>query len=161
MPVHADPIDAQALTEDDRTRFWSKVDRSAADGCWPWTSTLHGDGYGHFHHGGPTTGSPRRVLKAHRVAYALEHGHLEAGVLLDHECSNEACCRPSHLRPMEHRENVLRGTAPTAVNAALTACRRGHPFTPKNTRQEGRSRRCLTCQRDYGRRRYAARRAGT
>lgn len=38
----------------------------------------------------------------------------------------------------------------------LAACHRGHPFRAGNVRWEGKRRRCLTCKREYDRRRRVA-----
>jgi hypothetical protein len=68
-------------------RFWPKVKKSA--GCWLWTGSRNGDGYGTFGNGGKT-------LLAHRVAFALEHGREPVGCVL-HRCDNSSCVRPYHL----------------------------------------------------------------
>lgn len=46
------------LTEHD---WWSRVDRSAIDGCWPWRLSCGSHGYGQ-------TWDGATVLLAHRVA---------------------------------------------------------------------------------------------
>lgn len=78
-------------------RFWSKVNKTET--CWLWTGALDKDGYGRFSIG--HTG--RR--KPHRVAYELEYGQLQPGVHLDHACHAPSCVRPTHLRPVTHKEN--------------------------------------------------------
>ena len=127
-------------------RFWAKVDRGSPTDCWLWTAgTLRG-GYGAF---SPESG---RQASAHRVAYELTHGSIPDGLVLDHLCRTPACVNPAHLEPVTHRENTLRGTAPTAVNARKTHCANGHEFTPDNTyvtRNGGRN--CRACHRDYER----------
>jgi hypothetical protein len=40
--------------------------------------------------------------------------------------------KPGHLEPVTHKVNTLRGTAPTAVNAAKTHCLRGHALEGDN-----------------------------
>lgn len=59
-------------------------------GCWVWTGSRHGKGYGHFRIG-------RNVLKAHRVAWELVNGTVPAGMQVLHRCDNPSCVRPSHL----------------------------------------------------------------
>ena len=46
-------------------RFWSKVQKT--DGCWNWTASQNGHGYGHFWFRG-------RLWQAHRVAWEVLRG---------------------------------------------------------------------------------------
>lgn len=48
----------------------------------------------------------------------------------------------------EQRVNVLRGSAPTADNHRKTHCRKGHDYSPENTRIYRGSRYCRTCERE-------------
>lgn len=68
-------------------------------GCWEWQGRIH-NGYGVF----PTSGSS---LWAHRVAYALFNGPIEAGKHIDHKCRNRVCVRPDHLQMVSPIENYL------------------------------------------------------
>ena len=129
------------------SRFWSKVDKT--DECWVWTAGVDRDGYGMFRF-------PWATIRAHRVAYEWEYGPIPAGLVLDHQCDNPGCVRPTHLVATTNRVNILRGTAPTAVNAAKTHCVHGHPFDEANTYVEGSKRRCRTCGNER-QRRYVAR----
>ena len=69
---------------------------------------------------------------AHRVAYELEHGSIPDGYHIDHLCLNHSCVRPDHMELVSQRENTLRGTGPTAVNARKTHCPKGHPLSGDN-----------------------------
>lgn len=128
-------------------RFWRHVEITTG-GCWLWTGSLSGKGYGRFHSGGRRG----RSLRAHRVAYELLVGPIPDGLQLDHVtawgCTSKACVNPAHLEPVTNRVNVLRGVGPTAQNAAKTHCFRGHPFDDENTqvRRDG-HRRCRECIR--------------
>ena len=83
--------------------FWQKVDRTGP--CWVWLANTNDKGYGTFWIGPPRRGH----VKAHRFAYETEIGPVPAGFELDHLCRNRACVRPSHLEPVSHRENCVRG----------------------------------------------------
>jgi hypothetical protein len=76
------------LTEKDISRFWRKVARGPSDGCWPWTASTTGFGYGQF-------GAQGKVLGAHRVAYYLGYGVWPETARLI--CGNPACCNPRHI----------------------------------------------------------------
>jgi hypothetical protein len=108
--------------------------------CWEWT--------------GPRTNGYARVWinkksrLAHRMAYETWVGPIPKGLVLDHLCRNPACINPRHLEPVTQYENVMRGVGFGAENARRTHCRRGHEFTPENTRRlPSGSRLCRTCVR--------------
>lgn len=124
-------------------RFWSKVDRSDADGCWLWTANTTGaSGYGLFHDGA-------RSIVAHRFSYQEANGAIPDGLVVDHLCRVRLCVRPTHLEPRTNRDNVLLGIGPTAINAAKTECIRGHPLPE---RIEGKPRQCPICVAETKRR---------
>lgn len=110
-------------------------------------------------------GFMRQRTLVHRWMWLLEHG--ECPALLDHiVCDNRECCNPAHLKPATQRQNILRGTAPTAKNAAKAHCKRGHPFDEKNTyvctNRDGTTRRiCRACNSELTLRRYHERRQST
>lgn len=153
---HGDPAYA-ATTRNMSKFFWSKVDQSNPDDCWPWTGQISDNGYGMFGGSG-----------AHRAAYRFAVGPIDAEVL-DHRCHESAecqlgdacphrrCCNPAHLKPSTQQDNALRGYGPTAINAKQTRCPQGHPYDDVNTywRPKG-GRGCRACMRercaDYRRR---------
>lgn len=126
-------------------RFWEKVNKT--DECWLWTAGTCKDGYGRFRLDG-------RVQQAHRVAYELLVGPIPEGLELDHVCRVTACVRPDHLEPVTHQENMARGHY-----GRRDCCKRGHLFTPENTRWVESGRRCRKCAVENTRR-YQERRAG-
>lgn len=124
-------------------RFWRKVEKT--DSCWLWRGALVG-GYGQFRVGA-------KAIPSHRWSFEQECGPVPDGLELDHLCRVRACVRPSHLEPVTHKENTLRGTSFSAIEARQTHCKNGHAFDASNTLpRSGGGRRCLACKRDAGRR---------
>lgn len=78
------------LSPKDIARFWSKVAIGEPNECWEWKGSLARGGYGQFKAKG-------RMMRAHRVAYMLGHGHDPLDKLVCHECDNPPCCNPSHV----------------------------------------------------------------
>lgn len=112
-----------------------------ASGCWEWTGTRDSGRYGRISVPGDSGAG------VHRVVYELVKGPIPEGLVLDHLCRNPPCVNPSHLEVVTHRENTLRGVGPTAVNAAKTHCKHGHPFDEQNTYHvpRGGHRHCRAC----------------
>ena len=81
-------------------RFWAKVQKSAANQCWPWIAKSITWGYGSWR--------VRKVLfRANRVAWILHHKKRPPGGLkILHSCHNRACCNPAHLSPGTHLQNM-------------------------------------------------------
>lgn len=108
-------------------------------GCWLWLGETAGKGYGRF-----------RKRKAYRFSYEQAKGAIPDGLVIDHLCRNKLCVNPDHLEAVTSKENTLRGTGPTSVNARRTHCTHGHPFDEKNTiiklRQGKRHRSCRQCE---------------
>lgn len=131
-------------------RFEKHYEPEPNTGCWLWTARLTGGGYGHFR---VCVAGVAWSVPAHRWLYEVTVSQVPPKLHLDHLCRQRSCVNPAHLQPVTPRENVLRGVGPCAANAKLTACRRGHAFTPENTGFEngGRRRRCRTCDRDQAR----------
>jgi hypothetical protein len=138
-------------------RFWAKVQKS--DGCWLWIGRLDRSGYGvAYDHRGKW--NSRHSALAHRMAYELSVGPIQAGLTLDHLCRTRACVRPDHLRPCTQGENLIAPGATTfqAINRAKTHCVNGHEFTPENTYvrvcQGAPARQCRACCAERARRAY-------
>lgn len=133
-------------------RFWQKVLPASTDGCWLWAAGKTKQGYGVFRVG-------TVLWRSHRLAYVEAHGAIPDGLELDHLCRNRSCVNPEHLEPVTHRENILRGDAPPAINSRKDYCKRGHPLTPENLKvsQLPFGRQCRHCVNDLQRERYHAR----
>ena len=130
-------------------RFWKYVQKT--NSCWLWTGSLSPQGYGQFHlNGGPKL--------AHRIAYEWMVGPIPNGMDLDHVlangCTNRNCIKaisdefgPAHLEAVSRYENIIRGTAPTAINARKTHCIRGHELSGSNLINRTRkTRECKICK---------------
>ena len=134
-------------------RFEAKVERIPFLTCWVWMGALSGRGgdYGRLRVG-------QRMRPAHQVAYELYRGPIPLGLELDHlpYCRNHWCVNPWHTEAVTHRENVLRGTSPPAMQAKITHCPQGHRYTPENTYvwKKNNQRRCRSCNRQYALRIY-------
>ncbi len=120
------------------------------DGCWIWIGHRFTNGYGAI-----GFNRPRRSRLAHRVSYELFRGPIPEGLTLDHLCRVPECINPEHLEPVTMRENILRGTSPSATAAFRSTCLHGHPWTEANTyRAKDGSRSCRTCHRLWARAAY-------
>lgn len=129
-----------ALNPTAKDRFAAKYEVSD-NGCWEWTAFKNPNGYGMF---SPGYGVTSRL--AHRVSYFMATG-LNPNADLDHLCRNTSCVNPDHLEPVTHKENMLRGISPTAVNAKKTHCNRGHEYAVVGTwasRESGKQ--CKACR---------------
>ena len=155
------------VQEKDRKRFMDKVNVNDETGCWEWTASTSGGGYGMFQIQGSQ-------FMAHRVSYELNVGPIPEGLTLDHlchnpdECKNEnhndcphrACVNPEHLEPVTMRENNMRAYSFTTINLAKDACPSGHPYDEENTKWYQGRRYCRACHkihsREWARRKRAA-----
>lgn len=155
MPITPRPL--PPITEQDRKRFhasYKKVDLGYITLCHQWQSTMFAEGYGSF-----SFYEPFRNVRAHRVGWAIAKGDTDQHI--DHlchdpvicaggfTCPHRACVNPDHLKLSPIRENVLRGSGPSANNATKTHCDHGHEFTQENTFfDNGGWRQCRQCRRD-------------
>jgi hypothetical protein len=115
-----------------------------ADGCWEWSACKDRHGYGIIWD--TPTGNN---LRAHRVVYEALVGPIPSGLVLDHLCRNPSCVNPTHMEPVTHRENILRGVGPAAINASKTTCGEGHPLAGENLyiHPTSGARECRICRR--------------
>ncbi len=79
------------LTPDEYDRFQRKIDvPSSLDDCFLWTAGKFSSGYGAFWLRG-------KLLKAHRIVYAMRHGDMRPDTFVCHRCDTPACVNPEHL----------------------------------------------------------------
>lgn len=127
-------------------RFWPKVDKRGPHECWPWKAgTTKGYGTLGVH---PSDGFSRRQMYAHRLSWQFANGiSVPAGMLVCHSCDNPLCCNPRHLWIGTIGDNNRDMNAKKrSVYARLTHCKRGHEYTPENTRMYRGGRRCRRCE---------------
>jgi hypothetical protein len=131
------------LNSDLANRFWSKVKRNEASGCWEWQSYISPQGYGKF----SVNNFPQ---SSHVIAFILKNGPIGYGLVIDHMCKNRRCVFPDHLRAVTQKINSTQNSnGLTAINAAKTHCHKGHEFSKENTAIRRGSRLCKACKRLY------------
>lgn len=103
------------------TKFWSQVDKT--DTCWNWTGCMIKGGYGKITYGGKQT-------VVHRVSYEMTGRVIPDGMFIDHICSNRACVRPDHLRPVTRKQNSehLTGAYKNSVTGVRGVMKHGDRF---------------------------------
>lgn len=71
------------------------------DQCWTWTGAKHGQrrGYGKFHLDG-------KSISAHKAGYLLLRGDVLPWYVLGHQCNNETCVNPWHLKAESQADNM-------------------------------------------------------
>lgn len=129
-------------------RFWEKVDKNVASGCWEWRSAIRGNGYGAFFTHLKPEG--RKCYGAHRYSWALTNGPIPDNLWVLHKCDNRICVNPSHLflgtRADNMQDAAKKKRVCTIGKSRLTHCINGHEFTEENTKRNKHGhRRCKTC----------------
>lgn len=139
-------------------RLWSRVNKAGPvpehrpdlGSCWQWLGWLTRCGYARMGRGG------KEVL-VHRVLYERDHGQIPFGLVSDHLCRNHGCVNPRHIEVVTDQVNILRGIGPSAKNASVVSCPRGHQYTAENTAVYDGKRHCRACRKVNDAARYERR----
>lgn len=81
-----------------RERFDRSRPIGDPDACWIWQGSLTSKGYGQI-------SDRARSIRAHRLAWELEHGEIPEGMQVCHRCDTPSCCNPAHLFLGTNAEN--------------------------------------------------------
>jgi hypothetical protein len=73
------------------------------DGCWGWSGSKDGRGYGKISSRAGRKGSPE---KAHRVSFEREYGEIPKDLNVCHSCDNPECTNPNHLFLGTQKDNM-------------------------------------------------------
>ena len=132
-------------------RLWSRVHvPDDASACWEFLGATVA-GYGTLGRGCRGEGN----VLTHRLSYELLVGPIPDGLHIDHLCRNRLCCNPDHLEPVTQAENNRRAQEANP----RTHCKRGHEFTPENTKWIANGRNCRICTAAISRARYLRKKA--
>lgn len=109
--------------------------------CWEWLLSQNTYGYGKIW-------LNKKTVQTHRLMFEYYCGSICPDLTINHLCRNRNCCNPIHLEQISNKENVLKGTGISAINAKKTHCIHSHEFTPDNTYiTPDNKRNCKTCRK--------------
>lgn len=101
------------FTNEDISRFWTKVEKRHFNQCWIWLGGIHWlnsldirNQYGIFC-------ANNKRYRAHRVSYILACGVIPDNYVVRHKCDNPKCCNPEHLEigtvEQNNNDRIIRG----------------------------------------------------
>ncbi len=88
-----------------KERFDKKWELHNASGCWMWNGTRHTPNGAYAYQSGEMVVLNRKV-RAHRVAWMVYRGPIDAGQFVLHKCDNPLCVNPDHLYLGSHADNM-------------------------------------------------------
>lgn len=114
----------------------------AESGCWTWRGRISQGGYGRMR-------ANYVEAAAHRVSYAIRHGSIPEGLVIDHLCRNRACVNTDHLEAVTQSTNVRRGDLCRNRLTVGSRCPAGHKLTQKTLMNPLGTPRCRICYNEY------------
>lgn len=90
-------------SQEESSRFWSKVHVLGLDDCWEWMAGRFKNGYGAF----ALRGCP---IGAHRFSFRDVRGVVQDGLHILHHCDRPPCVNPLHLfagTPQDNTNDML------------------------------------------------------
>lgn len=134
-------------------RLWYYVLPNDETGCWEWTGSLNGEGYGRLSLYG-------KAKLAHRVSYETCCGDV-GNLFVLHKCDNRRCVNPSHLMLGDAKANSddMRAKGRDyhpPMRPDPTKCASGkHEWLPEFTYTTGRGNKKHACKACHAERRRA------
>ena len=131
----------------------SRVIPEPNSGCWLWMGHVVNGGYGTVYI------NRKKRVRATRWIMAYLFGPFDDALLVCHKCDNPPCVNPHHLFLGTMKDNIQDASRKKRLsnkganhpwNKGLSHCRKGHEFTPENTKITGGKRVqrvCRTCLR--------------
>jgi hypothetical protein len=116
--------------------LWDRTYRDEVYGCWLWSGSVNSYGY-------PTDWSEGKPRNGKRVAWALVHGPVPAGLECDHLCRERLCVRPAHMELVSRVENQRRKFWRGRVSRSR--CPQGHDLYQHGRRTPHAGFVCLLC----------------
>lgn len=83
------------------------------NGCWEWINHCLNTGYGYI------TINKKKLL-AHRVVYEIYHGSIDDEKVIRHQCFNEKCVNPQHMKLGSQAENIHDSIRKKNIKTKLT-----------------------------------------
>ena len=124
------------FTASDIERFWSRVAKRGREDCWIWQGTTNRSGYGLMAVG---SRKPYRIIRAHRIAYLLDHGKDPGSLLVCHTCDNPPCVNPFHLWLGDIGANIRDAATKGRIQSGDDHHSRRHPENSARGERQGRS----------------------